>query len=461
MVLMSELLKLDYGEVTGIFRISSGTAELKQLHTEIMRFYQLPNSPHFRKELQLTNPSAHCVAGMLKRYFREVEPPIIPYSLYGNIIEKGKELFIKLHEKLSEDDSSAALSDSGNQPQFDKILQTEMLTDLFDLIWSLPVPNRTIFSWLMLCLFGVSLCEEKTKMGPENIALVFGPNLMRFKANPSPMESMKMLEDSSVITLITGVLIRHARDLFSFIETKENEENQKNLLKFTPFVDNFGEIPVQAEESAEGSETIDDLPHSEDDSSKSVGDSPEEPLEAVSPASSQNLTTFIGALAQKYQQSGSEENSMENLYSDIQEVLVGDKEEVSAGVGGVVLTVGYLVQLLMKKRDEEGKGGVGEVVMDDLMKLALEGEGEAAMRKVGNDKEEKEENEEEKQKGRPRSEREIVEEVSGEICDLLQEIDITDFDIPDDTEVPDEADIPPETEENTEETEVPNETETP
>ena len=32
MVLMSELLKLDYGTATGIFRISSGTAELKKTH---------------------------------------------------------------------------------------------------------------------------------------------------------------------------------------------------------------------------------------------------------------------------------------------------------------------------------------------------------------------------------------------------------------------------------------------
>ena len=74
-----------------------------------------------------------------------------------------------------------------------------MLTDLFDIIWSLPIENRTIFSWLMLCLFGVSLCEEKTKMGPENIALVFGPNLMRFSANPTPTESMKVCTLNSVI----------------------------------------------------------------------------------------------------------------------------------------------------------------------------------------------------------------------------------------------------------------------
>ena len=80
----------------------------------------------------------------------------------------------------------------GNHPQFDKLCHKDMLGDLFDLIWSLPAANRTIFCWLMVCLFGVSLCEEETKMGPENIALVFGPNLMRFSANPTPTESMKV-----------------------------------------------------------------------------------------------------------------------------------------------------------------------------------------------------------------------------------------------------------------------------
>ena len=263
------------------------------------------------------NTSVHCLAGMLKRYFREVEvlffsyslifpffishilslpsqPPVVPYDLYGDVISKGKELFIKLHEKLSqqeedESSSSSSLMD-GNHPQFDKILKKEMLSDLFELIWSLPVANRTIFCWLMVCLFGVSRCEEETKMGPENIALVFGPNLMRFSANPTATESMKvfaislfvvvilysscgflffvffclthplpqMLEDSSVITLITGVLIRHARDLFSFVKTKEEEQNQTNLMNFCPFEDNFVEGMVEKKVVGEEGEVVDE-----------------------------------------------------------------------------------------------------------------------------------------------------------------------------------------------------------
>ena len=45
----------------------------------------------------------------------------------------------------------------------------------------------------MLCLLVVSKSASVTKMGPDNIALVFGPNLLRFSANPTPSDTMKVL----------------------------------------------------------------------------------------------------------------------------------------------------------------------------------------------------------------------------------------------------------------------------
>ena len=107
----------------------------------------------------------------------------------------------------------------------------------------------------------------------------------------------------------------------------------------------------------------------------------------------------------------------------------GGEEGVPEGVAGVVLTVGYLVQLLIKKRGEEGEVGVGEVRVDELLGLAWEGEEEKREKEM----EEKEEKEKEKEKEEKEEEGEEqkngdfkqkkIEQAQEELCDLLCDLE--------------------------------------
>ena len=101
---------------------------------------------------------------------------------------------------------------------------------------------------------------------------------------------------------------------------------------------------------------------------------------------------------------------------------MGDKGEegVPEGVGGVVLTMGYLVQLMVDSKRKGGKGDMGEVGITELMGLAW-GEGETPVRKEDEDqKEEKEKGEE--NLVQVKGEEERKEEAQEEMCNLLEEL---------------------------------------
>lgn len=128
--------------------------------------------------LNLEKYSIHISSGLLKHFLRSLSEPIFPYEYYPVIIaveknsEKGK---ITLAQKLDE---------------FQKIIN------------SLPYINRLLLEKLFLFLRLVATYSSENKMTPSNLAVVFGPTLIRAKQETIETSLEIALVNASIQCLI-------------------------------------------------------------------------------------------------------------------------------------------------------------------------------------------------------------------------------------------------------------------
>lgn len=88
---------------------------------------------------------------LLKLYFRELPEPLLTYELYNDLISL----------KGSKESSHGYIE------------------GLRELLAKLPLPNRTLLQYIVHFLCRITFCAEVNRMSPSNIALVFGPELIR------------------------------------------------------------------------------------------------------------------------------------------------------------------------------------------------------------------------------------------------------------------------------------------
>jgi hypothetical protein len=66
-------------EIEGIYRLS-GSAMHLQIFRDVFDKGEVPNFPGY-------NADAHVVAGLLKKFLREMAEPVIPFALYPKFLE--------------------------------------------------------------------------------------------------------------------------------------------------------------------------------------------------------------------------------------------------------------------------------------------------------------------------------------------------------------------------------------
>lgn len=136
-----------YGvETEGIFRVSAEKPVLDEL---VSKFDD--GSP---VDVSSYAESAHTMAGLLKRYFREMPEPLIPFDLYDP--------FLKAVE-------------SGESEM--RALRLQKMVAL------LSRPRYATLQALMEILVAVASKRHVNKMGAENLAVVFAPTLFRPKGD--------------------------------------------------------------------------------------------------------------------------------------------------------------------------------------------------------------------------------------------------------------------------------------
>ncbi|KAJ5071318.1 rho/rac/cdc gtpase-activating protein [Anaeramoeba ignava] len=171
-------------QTEGIFRLSGASSEVKQLVERFDKGEDVDLYPE--KDL-------HAVAGLLKLFLRELPIPLLTFDLY---------------------------------PQFQQALaqpdQKKVNESLHNCINLLEPENRETLKALIEFLTEIPKYSQENKMGIRNVAVVFGPNLIR-RENPT---TMQVVEDATFQESLCKTFIENYEDIFAQTD-KEKEESQK------------------------------------------------------------------------------------------------------------------------------------------------------------------------------------------------------------------------------------------
>ncbi|XP_051960119.1 rho GTPase-activating protein 24 isoform X3 [Xyrauchen texanus] len=175
--------------------------------------FRLPGQANLVKELQDAfdcgekpsfdcNTDVHTVASLLKLYLRELPEPVIPFCKY--------EEFLACTKILSKD------QDAG-------------MKKLRRHVESLPLVNYNLLKYICKFLDEVQSYSGVNKMSVQNLATVFGPNILR----PKVEDPMTIMEGTVVVQQLMAVLIARHDVLFppeedhtSTLELVNNNNNE-------------------------------------------------------------------------------------------------------------------------------------------------------------------------------------------------------------------------------------------
>ncbi|CAB3998928.1 rho GTPase-activating 24 isoform X1 [Paramuricea clavata] len=156
----------------------------------------------------------HTVASILKMYLRELPEPVIPFENFGPLIAT-----IELYELHEED----ALRKIRNQLE------------------EIPKSNFNLLKYLCRFLHQVHEHSVENKMTADNLALVFGPNILSPESEADPQ---MLMESSTLISKLTKIFICKQQVLFKKTEDEEEflrrrREREGNLIDLT-YMDSAG-----------------------------------------------------------------------------------------------------------------------------------------------------------------------------------------------------------------------------
>ncbi|XP_044160078.1 rho GTPase-activating protein 24 isoform X1 [Bufo gargarizans] len=182
--------------------------------------FRLPGQANLVKELQDSfdcgekpsfdsNTDVHTVASLLKLYLRELPEPVIPYSKYED--------FLSCAKQLSKEEESG-------------------VAELVKQVKSIPTVNYNLLKYICRFLDEVQSYSGVNKMSVQNLATVFGPNILR----PKVEDPMTIMEGTVVVQQLMAVMISEHEILFpkdgdtqtqiGQEKSNNNNESQKKMI---------------------------------------------------------------------------------------------------------------------------------------------------------------------------------------------------------------------------------------
>ncbi|KAJ3608137.1 hypothetical protein NHX12_025187 [Muraenolepis orangiensis] len=147
--------------------------------------FRMPGQANLVKELQEafdcgdkplfdSNTDTHTVASLLKLYLRELPEPVVPFAKYDDFLSCG-------------------------------------VQELENQVSSLPLPNFNLLKYICKFLDEVQSHCHENKMSVQNLATVFGPNILR----PKMEDPVAIMEGTSLVQHLMTILIRDHNRLYS------------------------------------------------------------------------------------------------------------------------------------------------------------------------------------------------------------------------------------------------------
>ena len=172
----------------GIFRISGSLKEI----------YDLAKKFELQKKVDLTGKNTHTVAGVLKRYLRELPESIMTTALYDKFI------------------ASATIED-----------KEERCAKLGAVVAMLPKTNLLIVTKLFEFFQKVAAHAEHNSMNASNLALIFSASLLA----PKSQEPGLMLKDGALTKRVIEDMITSYEVVFKQANLQIAQEKEKELLQ--------------------------------------------------------------------------------------------------------------------------------------------------------------------------------------------------------------------------------------
>ena len=179
------------GIVNGVYRLSGFVGNMDRLRScfDENRTPD-PDDPALQQDV-------HCVASLLKLYFRELPEPLLTYDLYDHFIKA-------LQPNFPEEVTLAS----------DSILpQEQKISNLKNVIRKLKPSHYRTLEYLLRHLNRVASHGNVTGMTSKNLAIVWAPNLLRCK-DLDAREGVTALHLIGIQAVVTEYLIRFVDQMF-------------------------------------------------------------------------------------------------------------------------------------------------------------------------------------------------------------------------------------------------------
>ncbi|XP_068439692.1 rho GTPase-activating protein 22-like [Clinocottus analis] len=171
--------------------------------------FRMPGQANLVKELQEafdcgdkplfdSNTDIHTVASLLKLYLRELPEPVIPFSKYED--------FLNCAQLLAKDEEEG-IQELGRQ------------------VNTLPLPNYNLLTYICKFLDEVQSHSIENKMSVQNLATVFGPNILR----PKMEDPVTIMEGTSLVQHLMTILIREHNRFYSGRDQEASTTPQTEL----------------------------------------------------------------------------------------------------------------------------------------------------------------------------------------------------------------------------------------
>ncbi|XP_061834774.1 unconventional myosin-IXb isoform X2 [Nerophis lumbriciformis] len=207
----------------GLYRKSGSACRARELH-QIMEI-----DP---EAACLENYPIHTIAGLLKRWLRELPDPLMTFCLYKDFLHA-----VELPER------------------------SERIRAVYQKVDDLPLANYSTLERLIFHLVRVANEEDHNKMSPSSLAIVFAPCILRSPDSDDPFLGMKDVGKTTtcVEILITEQLRRYKEKLQNIQELEYAEAlavNQLKLKRQNTVVEKPSELNIPDQTDSEESTLI-------------------------------------------------------------------------------------------------------------------------------------------------------------------------------------------------------------